>query len=138
MQFKQNDPPRLFTVGTGALKFDMADCGAVHLANDEQVTFVTPDGAQYDVAAKDWGFYATPSLNGRLSGFGLRGVLIRNRKTGRYFVLLVRAGHEAEFEAYLAQETCAVVSWLDSSEALDRLAAAAGATEALSPLPDSN
>ena len=98
-----------FTVGTGDLKFQMADCAAIRLDNDEQVTFVTDDGAEYDVARKDWGFYATPSLNGRLSGFGLRGVLIRNRKTGRYFVLLVRTGHEAEFEQYCAQETLAVV-----------------------------
>jgi hypothetical protein len=53
---------------------------------------VTKSGAEYDVAAKDWGFYATPSLNGRLQQFGLRGVLIRNRGTGRYFVLLVEPG----------------------------------------------
>jgi hypothetical protein len=138
MHIKANNPPRYFTVGTGDLKFQMADCGAIRLDNDEQVTFVTDDGAEYDVARKDWGFYATPSLNGRLSGFGLRGVLIRNRKTGRYFVLLVRSGHEAEFAQYCAQETLAVVSWLDSTETLDRLAGALGATEALSPVPNSN
>jgi hypothetical protein len=134
MHIKEKSPPRRFTVGTGDRKFQMSDCGAIRLDTDEQVTFVTDDGAEYDVARKDWGFYATPSLNGRLSGFGLRGVLIRNRKTGRYFVLLVRAGHEQEFEQYCAQETLAVVSWLDGTEVLDRLAAALGATAALSPV----
>ena len=138
MHIKENKPPRYFTVGTGDLKFEMADCAAIRLDNDEQVTFVTDDGAEYDVARKDWGFYATPSLNGRLPGFGLRGVLIRNRKTGRYFVLLVRSGHEAAFEQYCAQETLAVVAWLDNTDALDRLAGALGATEALSPLPNAN
>jgi hypothetical protein len=138
MHIKENDPPRRFTVGTGDLKFEMSDCGAIRLEADEQVTFVTEDGAEYDVARKDWGFYATPSLNGRLSGFGLRGVLIRNRKTGRYFVLLVRGGHEAEFAQYCAQETLAVVSWLDSTEVLDRLARAVGAVEALAPVPNTN
>jgi hypothetical protein len=138
MRIKENNPPRRFTVGTGDLKFQMSDCGAIRLDSDEQVTFVTDDGAEYDVARKGWGFYATPSLNGRLSGFGLRGALIRNRKTGRYFVLLVRTGHEQEFEQYCAQETLAVVSWLDSTEALDRLTTALGASEALSPVPNTN
>jgi len=135
VKFAPKNPPRRFPVGN-AVKFDMKDCGTLALEADEQVTLTTESGAEYDVARKDWGFYATPSLNGRLSGFGLRGVLIRNRKTGRYFVLLVRIGHEQEFEQYCAQETLAIVSWLDSTEALDRLAGALGASEALAPLPN--
>lgn len=116
MKFVPKDPPRRFTVGNAA-KFEIADCGTMHLAPDEQVTFVTEDGAEYDVACKDWGFYATPSLNGRLESFGLRGVLIQNRGTGRYFVLLVERGREPSFEAYLREENLRVVHWLDSSEA---------------------
>jgi hypothetical protein len=125
MKFTRKDPPRRFTVGN-AVKFEMADCGALALAPDEQVTFTTEAGGEYDVARKDWGFYATPSLNGRLEGFGLRAVLIRNRLTDRYFVLLVERGREADFDAYLAQESCDVVAWLDTTEALGRLRAAVG------------
>ena len=125
MKFDPKDPPRRFTVGN-AVKFEMADCGTVELAPDEQVTFATGSGAEYDVARKDWGFYATPSLNGRLAGFGLRTVLIRNRLTDSYFVLLVERGHEPAFEAYLEQESCDVVAWLDTTEALSRLGAAVG------------
>ena len=125
MKFDAKDPPRRVTVGN-AVKFEMADCGTVELAPDEQVTFATGSGAEYDVARKDWGFYATPSLNGRLAGFGLRTVLIRNRLTDRYFVLLVERGHEPTFEAYLEQESCDVVAWLDTTEALSRLRAAVG------------
>jgi hypothetical protein len=98
----------------------MADCGRVELEPDEQLTFTTPDGAEYDVARKSWGFYATPSLNGRLREFGLRGVLVRNR-IGRYFVLLVERGHEDEFESYRALEELDVIAWLDSDEALARI-----------------
>jgi hypothetical protein len=134
MEFQVKNPPRRFPVGTGTLIFDMSDCGSIRLEPDEQVTFLTADGAEYDVARKDWGFYATPSLNGRLAGFGLRGALIRNRKTGRYFVLLVEAGQETAFERYCEQETLAVVAWLDSTAALDRLAQALGADHALSPV----
>ena len=91
MKFDENRPPRRFSVGDEA-HIEMKDCGTLSLEPDEQVTLVTNDMAQYDVARKDWGFYATPSLNGRLSSFGLRAVLIRNRTTGRYFVLLVEKG----------------------------------------------
>lgn len=125
MKFDPKDPPRRFTVGN-AVKFEMADCGTLELVPDEQVTFRTEAGGEYDVARKDWGFYATPSLNGRLAGFGLRAVLIRNRLTDRYFVLLVERGREPAFEAYLEQESCDVVAWLDTTEALSRLRAAVG------------
>jgi len=118
MRFEPKVPPRAFSVGNAA-KFELHDCGSVHLAPDEQVTFTTDTGAEYDVARKDWGFYATPSLNARLEQFGLRGVLIRNTVTGRYFLLLVERGREASFNTYLVQENCVVVCWLDSTAACD-------------------
>jgi len=120
VKFEPKDPPRAFPVGN-AVKFEMKDCGTLRLAADEQVTFATEDGAEYDVARKEWGFYATPSLNGRLEQFGLRGVLIKNRGTGRFFLLLVEKGKEAAFDAYCSQENLAVIAWLDSTAALAAL-----------------
>ncbi len=113
------EPPRTFKVGKGS-GLTMSDCGTVELQPDEQITLVTETGAEYDVARKDWGFYATPSLNGRLESFGLRGVLVRNR-CGRYYLLLVERGKEDAFESYLADEQLAIVYWLDSSRSLDTL-----------------
>jgi len=120
MKFDAKIPPRSFIVGND-VRFEMKDCGSLALEPEEQVTFTTGSGAEYDVARKHWGFYATPSLNGRLTSFGLRGVLIHNTVTGRYFVLLVEKGLESDFEAYLQQERCEVITWLDSSETLDGL-----------------
>ncbi|MCB1920361.1 MAG: hypothetical protein KDJ28_10335 [Candidatus Competibacteraceae bacterium] len=120
MKFAIKDPPRHFTVGH-SVKFEIKDCGSLALEADEQITFTTESGAEYDVARKNWGFYATPSLNGRLQSFGLRGVLIRNRLTSRYFVLLVERERESDCERYLEQESCDVVAWLDSTETLDQL-----------------
>lgn len=120
MKFEEKNPPRLFPVGND-VKFDMADCGNVFLKPDEQVTFVTEGDAEYDVARKDWGFYATPSLNGRLEQFGLRTVLIKNRGTGRFFVFLVEEGKEEAFKDYCEQENLAVIAWMDSTEALQAL-----------------
>jgi hypothetical protein len=125
MKFVEKSPPRRFTVGNVA-EFEICDCGTLALAPDEQITLVTESGAEYDVARKDWGFYATPSLNGRLEAFGLRSVLIRNTLTCRYFLLLVERGREDAFAAYMAQESLEVVAWLDSTAALDALRARVG------------
>lgn len=120
MKFEPKNPPRRFQVGN-SIKFDIHDCGNLKLSADEQVTFVTESGAELDFVRKDWGFYATPSLNGRMEQFGLRGVLIKNRGTGRFFVLIVERGHEPAFDAYCEQENLAVIAWLDSTENLAHL-----------------
>ena len=118
MKLTPKNPPRRYSVGKkGAV--EVSDCGTVHLRADEQVTFITDEGAEYDVMRKDWGFYATPSLNGRLPQFGLRGALVRNTASGRYFVCLVEK--ESAFLAYLAREGLETVIWLDDEEKLNAL-----------------
>lgn len=119
MKFNQKIPPRRFEVGYDK-KGTISDCGTMHLAPDEQITFVTDSGKEYDVTRKSWGFYATPSLNGRLAGFDLRAVLVKNR-VDRYFVMLVERGHETDFQTYVDGEPLQIVSWLDSQDALQNL-----------------
>jgi len=121
MKFTRIDPPRTYDVGFGET-VTISDCGCIALAPDEQVTFTTESGAEYDITRKDWGFYATPSLNSRLAGFGLRAVLVQNR-IDRYFVLLVEQGQEAAFERYLTVEGLVIVTWLDNTLALQGIAA---------------
>jgi hypothetical protein len=120
MQFNQKNPPRRYRVGNVA-GFDILDCGSLLLQAEEQVTFVTDGGGEFDVTRKSWGFYATPSLNSRLAQFGLRAVLTYSEKDRRYFVLLVEQGHEVGFRSYLDREGLEIVSWLDSTEVLDSL-----------------
>jgi SAM-dependent methyltransferase len=98
----------------------MKDCGRVELEADEQVTFTTPEGGEYDVARKAWGFYATPSLNARLPSFGLRAAMSRNPE-GRYFIFLVEKGKEQDFTRYLALERNVLISWLDNARDLERI-----------------
>ncbi len=119
MKFTPKQPPRRFTVGN-TVRFEMQDCGTMHLQPNEQLTFVTEQGAEYDLARKDWGFYATPSLNSRLLNFGLRGVLVKNC-LGRYFLMLVERGKEALFDDYLKVEVLELICWMDTNEALERL-----------------
>lgn len=121
MRVVVNDPPRTFEAGM--TRVQLKDCGRVELGQDEQVTFVTDSGGEYDVARKAWGFYATPSTNARLAGFGLRAVIMKN-EIGRYFVVLVESGRERQFEQYVRDERQTIVAWLDTTEACERLAEA--------------
>ncbi len=106
-----NDPPRRFVVGRNA-SIEMKDCGQILLEADEQVTFITALGAEYDVARKEWGFYATPSVNGRLKAMGFKTALVKNPHH-RYYVLLVEQDKIEQFLAYLQQEESEIVEWLD-------------------------
>lgn len=117
---------RTFSIGRGN-PITITDCAHIALEPDEQVTFTTPAGGQYDVARKAWGFYATPSLNARLLDHNLRGVLVRG-PAAKYYVLLVERGREAEAEAYLASEQCVIARWLDNDDDLRAIDGAAGAT----------
>jgi hypothetical protein len=116
MKIDLKNPPRSYEVGR-TVKLQMKDCGTVRLDPDEQLTFTTETGAEYDLARKDWGFYATPSLNGRLQQFGLRAVLVKNM-IERFFVLLVESGKEPLFDQYVAVEELRVIAWLDNAENL--------------------
>ena len=86
----------------------------IELEPDELVTFA----GGFDVTRKEWGYYATPSLNGRLLEHGLRAVLVLGG--GKLYLLLVADGAEQAFEDYLREQELRVVAWLDSDEAAGR------------------
>ena len=115
MRISTVDPPRVFETGLNN-QIRMADCARIALEADEQVTFVTPSGAEYDVARKSWGFYATPSLDARLERYNLRGALVRNA-AGRHFIFLVERGAEQDCQRYMDSERIELVAWLDSGAA---------------------
>ena len=111
MNIEPNDPPRIFRCGLEN-QIAVSDCGRVYLQPDEQLTFVTPAGKEHDFVAKSWGFYATPSVNGRLVAQGFKTALVRN-SCGRYYVMVVDAERLADFDAYLESEQHEVIEWLD-------------------------
>jgi hypothetical protein len=119
MNITAKNPPRKFEVGF-EIKRTIKDCAHIELDHDEQVTFKTESGSEYDVTRKDWGFYATPSLNGRLTDHNLNSVLVKNRNN-RYFILLVESGKESIFENYLREEQLNIVTWLNSDDALKNI-----------------
>jgi len=125
MKFTPIDPPRKFEVSGAGVRLHLSDCGRVALSADEQVTFTTEAGGEFDVTRKSWGFYATPSTNGRLKTFGLRAALVRNT-AGRLFVVLVEQGKENEFFAYVEADKQTLLTWLDDDTSVERIAALLG------------
>lgn len=113
------DPPRVFEVG-GPQPVEVRDSARIELDPDEQVTFVTGSGAEYDVVRKSWGFYAAPSLNSRLGRHSLRPALVRNSED-RFFLLLVELGCEEAFQSYLREQKIKLVCWMDHHDDLSRI-----------------
>lgn len=122
MKFTPIDPPRRFEVSGAGVRLTLSDCGRVALQPDEQVTFTTDAGGEYDVTRKDWGFYATPSTNGRLKSFGLRAALVVSGY-GRLFLMLVEKGKEDAFLTYVAADRQKLLCWLDDDAEVAKLAA---------------
>ncbi|HLD26250.1 MAG TPA: hypothetical protein VJC05_04380 [Candidatus Andersenbacteria bacterium] len=120
MKITEKQPPRKFEAGFGE-KVQMLDCGTVELASDEQITFLTQERAEYDVVRKEWGFYATPSTNGRLIRFGLRAALVKNLAE-RWYVVLVETDKQELFQQYCDTENLVVIAWLDDGPTLKKLA----------------
>jgi len=108
MQIFPKNEPRKFTVKDVTISH-VAD---ITLATDEMITFRTENGAEYDVAAKEWGFYATPSLNRRLPDNGFRPALVKNPEGQRY-ILLVEKGKETSFNEYCDQQSIKILALLD-------------------------
>lgn len=118
MNIIDRDPLRTFPVGIAGTT--LQHCADVQLEPDEMVTFITSAGREYDVARKSWGYYATPSLGGRLVANGFRAALVRNIDTRHCFVVLVEVDRLEEWREYNRRERQEVVLWLDD---FDRLAA---------------
>ncbi len=111
MRFERTDPMRVFQVGLDQ-QISISDCGRVYLEPDEQVTFVTPAGKEHDFVAKNWGFYATPSINGRLADQGFKTALVKN-SLGKYYIMVVDPDQMADFDTYLEIERHEIAEWLD-------------------------
>ena len=111
MEIQIKDPPRKYRCGLHN-QIEINDCGEVYPEQNEQLTFFTKSGKEYDVTAKDWGFYATPSVNGRLVRQGFKTALVSNSR-GQYFIMIVEGDKMEAFQVYLDEEKQAVVEWLD-------------------------
>jgi hypothetical protein len=107
-------PPRAFKVGHPGREIELRHVLDLELGQDEQVTLKTESGGEFDVCRKSWGYYATPSLNGRLTTFGYRSCLVNSGS--RRYVQIVETGRMDEYLDYVADQGMEIVAWLDGDE----------------------
>lgn len=111
MKINTNNNPREFKVGLDK-SITLKDCAEIELSPNEQITFKTTTGAEYDVCRKEWGYYATPSMNDRLKRFGFKTALVKNTK-GQLYIMIVEKDKVEAFYQYLSSEKNSVIQWLD-------------------------
>ena len=112
MKLKLLKKKRKFKVGYNK-NITLSHVADVYLKPDECVTFIsgkTKD--QYDVVKKDWGYYATPSVNGRLKFFNFKTAIFKNENK-QIYVMLVKLDKMKTFKSYLKKERSIVMMWLD-------------------------
>ena len=109
MKFKSKNPPRIFNVGKNG-NISISDMGDIFLKPDEQVTFVTDNDDRHDFCRKNWGFYATPSINSRLKNENFITALVANKNNNLY-VMVVEKSKIKEFRKYLKYDDLTVISW---------------------------
>jgi len=124
MKFNVKTVPRIFPVGI--TQIPLSHVADIDLEPDEMVTFESGGKFEYDVCRKSWGYYATPSLGGRLRAFGWRAAIMRNIDTRHCFVVLVQEGKEGEWVEYMLVERQELVMWIDDFELLSGMPAASG------------
>ena len=107
----KTNPPRFFKVGINQ-QITIKDSAKIKLDSNEQVTFITKESNEFDIVSKEWGFYATPSINERLKNNNFKTALVKN-SFNKYYVMIVDINHMDSFNSYLIEEKQIVIEWLD-------------------------
>ena len=109
MKVFKKKKPRIFFVNKKN-NILLKDFDKIFLNNNENLTISSKGKKEFEICKKDWGFYATPSLNFRLKKKGLKAVLVRQNK--KKFILLVDVKKKKEFNHYIKIENYKILRWL--------------------------
>jgi len=108
MKTKILKKPRIFSVN----EIEIKDYGKIKLEKNELISFVTKSGKEFDFTAKEWGFYVTPSINGRLKKEGFKVAIVKN-KFGKIYIMAVEKNMMNVFSKYCINQDEKVLQWLD-------------------------
>lgn len=109
MKTEFNSYPREFAIKGVTIK----DWGKIYLEDNEMVSFKNVSGKECDFTAKNWGFYATPSVNGRLKNNGFKTALVVN-ETNQIYIMVVDCNKIDEFKNYLKNgQNNKIICWMD-------------------------
>ena len=108
MRINKKKKPRKFLINK---KIKLKDMGYILLKNDEQITFIHGKNQEYDVCKKNWGFYATPSINSRLKKNDFFTYIVENKKLQRFGIHIVDKKKINLYKKYLKNEKLKIVNW---------------------------
>lgn len=108
-----NKKKRDFTVGIKKIK--ITHKANIFLSDNEMVTFIDKRKMSYDIVKKSWGYYATPSINGRLRNNKFKTALVSNEH-GKIFIMLVEKNNINKFKIYCKNEKQKIIIWLDDNK----------------------
>ena len=103
-------PPRKFMVSKKN-NIVLKDLRKIFLNNNENLSITGKNKKIYEICRKDWGYYATPSINFRLKKNGFKTALIQQDK--KFFVVIVDKSKMKSFNYYRKIENYKLVKWLD-------------------------
>ena len=103
------DSARTFSANGHNIK----DYGKIHLERDEMVSFKTTSGKEFDFVSKEWGFYATPSINKRLKNEGFKTALVLNNENNIYVMVVENDKLDAFNEYLIHSQNNKIICWLD-------------------------
>ena len=101
---------RKFTTGLKK-KQVIKDVGIIKIKNNEMVSFQAGNKKFHEVTRKNWGFYATQSINHRLKKI-FKTALVKNTQ-GKIFLMLVEKDKIKKFKKYCLDERQIIIRWLD-------------------------
>ena len=87
----------------------LKDGGKIFLNENENLTITCKEQKDFEICRKEWGYYATPSLNFRLKKKGLKAVLVKQKL--KYFILLVDVRKRKKFKDYIKIENYKIIKW---------------------------
>ena len=93
-------------------KIILKDCGKIFLNNDELVSFCSKNNnnSNYEITKKNWGFYATPSINKRLKNNNFETFIVVN-KFKDFFIMIVYKNKKKLFLDNLKKNQLKKVPW---------------------------
>jgi len=109
MKLELKEQARIFSIKG----HEINDFGKILLNSNDMVSFKTKSKKEYDLVAKEWGFYATPSINSRLTNEGFKTALVSN-ENNQVYVMVVEEDKIKEFKIYLKDnQNNRLICWLD-------------------------
>lgn len=102
--------PRKYKVGLNNL-ITIKDVGNISLKKDEQITFLF-NKQKYDFTHKEWGFYISQSINGRVKSEKFKIALVKN-SLNKYYMMAVALNKKSLFLSYCKKEKQKIIKWFD-------------------------